>query len=433
MPDLETRLPELLRELSTEASVPATDSRRTVARAKRRRLANAGGGVLVVLAILAGSVLGVRALMPGDRHRSAGGTGSVTPAPAMFRGIWPETTATDLATAQAQVDDGHTPLRLDPEQTAAMLATSLFGWQPGDVQPARTTVMDGYALVVLSNRVFGDDVPPITVELERLGRTGPDGIWTVVDVSSSLFDGPVTIRDTDGTIAVTGTLRDVFDGSTVHLDVLAGATEDTSSAGTVIDLGELRAGRFDASLSTDRIDDARAVLWVRVVDATGSTLDATAVPLRELVDGVFPAASPAPVPPTVEATRDAIVRAVGGVDFDAMRSLMDPNTFAYNFDDGSDPIPAWKQDPSVLDPILTLLQMQPAAPKRIEGYGTFYVWPYLVDSDLSNLSPPEIDDLHRLGFDDAAIDDMRRFGSYSGPRLAIDADGLWRNYTTGGD
>jgi hypothetical protein len=116
-----------------------------------------------------------------------------------------------------------------------------------------------------------------------------------------------------------------------------------------------------------------------------------------------------------------------------MRGLMDPNIFAYNFDDGSDPIPAWKQDPSVLDPILTLLRMQPSEPKTFEGYPTMYVWPYLVESDLHDLSASEIADLHTLGFDDAAIDDMRRFGSYNGPRLVIDENGLWRSYATGGD
>jgi hypothetical protein len=52
---------------------------------------------------------------------------------------------------------------------------------------------------------------------------------------------------------------------------------------------------------------------------------------------------------------------------------------------------------------------------------------------LDDVTEQERADLHSLGFSDAEIEQMREFGSYIGPRLAIDADGLWRNYVTGGD
>jgi hypothetical protein len=93
----------------------------------------------------------------------------------------------------------------------------------------------------------------------------------------------------------------------------------------------------------------------------------------------------------------------------------------------------WKEDPSVLDPIISILSLPPSAPKQIEGYATAYVWPYLVDADVSNLSPAEIDDLHGLGFDNAAIERMVTAGRYTGPRLSIDENGLWTSYSTGGN
>jgi hypothetical protein len=99
---------------------------------------------------------------------------------------------------------------------------------------------------------------------------------------------------------------------------------------------------------------------------------------------------------------------------------MDPNTFSYNGDDGSNPVALWKQDPTVLDPISRVLSLPPAAPKRIDGYGTYYVWPYLVDSTFSQPSATEIQDLHSLGFDDAEIERMAKDGRYTGPRLSID-------------
>jgi hypothetical protein len=429
MPDLETRLPDLLRDLATEATgTPATAP--LLRRARRRRAANVSFAAALAAAVAVASVVGIRALTPPQRHLIGGGGGSSSEAPA-FPGIWPETTAADLSTAQAQVDDGHSPLRLDAAQTASMLATSLFGWSPGDVGFDRRTVVDDHAFVRLVNLAFGDSVPPIDVQLERLARSGSDGIWTVVDVSGPLFDGsPTVVLDRD-TITVAGRLTDLFDGSSVHVDVLSGATEETSVADTAV--VPVASARFSVSVDVRAADLASAVVWIRVEDATGGTLGASAVALGALGDGRHPADGPPALPAAVASTREALLGAVGTYDFGTIRRLIDPNTFSYNFDDGSDPIPAWKRDPSVLDPIPDLLALPPSAPKDIQGYGTFYVWPYLVDSDLKHLTAGEIDDLHALGFDDAAIEGMRRFGSYTGPRLSIDERGLWRNYVTGGD
>jgi hypothetical protein len=139
------------------------------------------------------------------------------------------------------------------------------------------------------------------------------------------------------------------------------------------------------------------------------------------------------VPDAVEATRTAIIAAIEARDLEALAPLIDPNTFVYNFDDGSDPLPLWREDPSVLDVVPALLRM-PFVVKEIEGYGTFYVWPYLVDADLTELTARERADLAALGIDEAELAQMlEHFGGYAGPRTAIDADGLWRNFVVGGD
>ena len=144
-----------------------------------------------------------------------------------------------------------------------------------------------------------------------------------------------------------------------------------------------------------------------------------------------PSDTPVEVPAPVAETREAILIAVQNRDFRAMHELIDPMTFGYNFSDGGNPIPEWRDDPSVLDPIPAILALPPAAARHIEGYGTFYIWPYLVESDLAHLTQREIDDLHGLGYDDASIHAMQEgSGGYQGPRLAIDATGLWRNYFT---
>jgi hypothetical protein len=191
------------------------------------------------------------------------------------------------------------------------------------------------------------------------------------------------------------------------------------------------------------------VLWIEVVDDRGRALGATAISLPapfEPVPSPSPSASvsePSPVAPRYvdttgvpDATRRTAEQVYDGVlslDLELLKSLLDPMTFVYNFDDGSNPIPEWRADPTALDPIPAILALPPTGPQEIEGYGTFYLWPYLVNSDMSRLSEQERDDLAQLGCSERDIDAMVEFGSYIGPRLAIDQDGLWRNYVTGGD
>jgi hypothetical protein len=139
------------------------------------------------------------------------------------------------------------------------------------------------------------------------------------------------------------------------------------------------------------------------------------------------------VPPATDETARSIFDGVLNLDFELLKSLLDPMTFVYNFDDGSNPIPEWRSDPTVLDPIPAILALPPAAPLEIEGYGTLYLWPYLVDSDFSNLTDREREDLESLGFSVRDIDIMVERDHYLGPRLAIDADGVWRNFITGGE
>jgi hypothetical protein len=139
------------------------------------------------------------------------------------------------------------------------------------------------------------------------------------------------------------------------------------------------------------------------------------------------------VPPATGETARLIYDGVLDQDFELLASLLDPMTFVYNFDDGSNPIPEWRNDPMVLDAIPAILALPPAAPREIKGYGTFYIWPYLVDTDLSRLTDLEREDLAGLGFSERDIESMADYGGYTGPRLAIDENGLWRNYITGGD
>lgn len=179
----------------------------------------------------------------------------------------------------------------------------------------------------------------------------------------------------------------------------------------------------------------RAVLGL---DRPGTTIGGAPSPSADASVGVTGPTGPTgettePLPDAVAMTRASILTAIEAGDVEALAPLLDPNTFGYNFDDGSDPLPAWRKDPSALDVVPQILRLPPTV-KDIEGYGTFYIWPYLVDSDLTNLSEAERDDLASLGFGASEIATMQEtFGGYAGPRLSIRVDGLWDSFTHGGD
>jgi hypothetical protein len=426
MPDLETRLPELLRDLSTDMPADADRSAPVVRRARRRRALTAATTAITAVALIAGGVVGIRQLSPTNPIPPGDGTPTssiVPPAPTAISAVWPETTADGLAFAQQQADDGHQPWRLDPGMTAEAFGVNVLGWAPEDV---RSTVLPGPMGTVVVSVANGMDTPETDVTLRQFGTPGSNGVWSVTRGDTSLLttkvqDGAGGTRDvrvqiTEGASVEIGYA--IYDGSTLDSPVAGGLVSDGSSiplpaespTGAVVVVVSAIAGGHTAGADV-----------FSVATAVAPSAAQTATPTVQ------------PLPDAVAATREAILAAIDRGDISALGDLMDPNTFAYNFDDGSNPIPAWKADPSALDPIPTILSLPPAEPKDIEGYGTFYVWPYLVDSDMANLSPSEVVDMHALGFDDAAIDDMRRFGSYIGPRLAIDENGLWRNYALGGD
>jgi hypothetical protein len=171
-------------------------------------------------------------------------------------------------------------------------------------------------------------------------------------------------------------------------------------------------------------------------DAVGASLGAVMVAVPTPVGDPEPPEGPnlEGVPPDVAVTAQLIHDAALAGDVGALAPLLDPNTFAYNFDDGSDPIPAWRADPSVLDPMAAVLELPAAEPRKIQGYGTLTIWPYLIDTDFDALTEHERDDLEALGYSENDIQLMIDGGfGYQGPRLAIDQSGLWRSFTTMGE
>ena len=444
---MSARLPNQLHDLASEMPVDVERTGRTTLRRARRR--RGAGALLAVASIAALAVVGIagaRFLAPAETGGVATPpdeqptpTAGASPGPAAFPGLWPETDEAALAQNQAAIDDGHQPLRVDAAQTAAMLAADVLGWQAEAIEAAVVAGGNTVALVELRNELLPSSTPPISVEVAQLGRTGPTGIWTVVAVSSPLLtDGVVIERDTSS-IRYSFELTEPLDEVTVLTGVVADGESGRVSLRESGPPIEVDGTRFQSAWPAGPEDPEPLVLWVVIADRSGAALGAWAVPLRSTPPVPTPTASISPqiggveVPAAVAETHRLILEGVRAHDVDALRMLLDPNTFVHDFDDGSDPTPIWREDPSVLDLIPPILQL-PFVVRDIEGYGTFYQWPYLVeDGALEVVSAQEREDLHALGFSDDEIEQMREFGGYLGPRLSIDADGLWRNYVTGGD
>jgi hypothetical protein len=427
----ESEVRQRLSELAGGVDLRPSLERPTVRRARRRRAMTAGTSALVVVAVLAVSYAGISSFL--RQPPTVGNDPSPAPAP-VFEGVWPETAADALAEMQRQVDEGHHPFRADPAGTATEFATNLMNWPLEDVQVERASADAGRAIVVLSNRLFGDNVPPMTIDLAQLGVTGPTGVWSVTGVSTPLIELDLVPSEAAPTapLMISGRVTDRFEGSSLAVHVLDGPTFDTVIAHARRELVE---ERFEIELPVPATPDGHATVLVWVPDAVGKSLGTIAIPVSTTV-AAQPPTSPAPtsantedVPPVVEATAQRIHQAALARDFDTLASLMDPNIFVYNLDDGSDPIPAWREDPEILDTIALVLEFPPIS-IDVEGVGRFYVWPYLAQTDLANPTPEQVRDLERLGM---SVEDVQVAGGYLGPRLAIDATGLWRNFVVGGD
>jgi hypothetical protein len=440
---MSARLPNQLHDLASQMRVDLDrTSPPTLRRARRRRGASAALAVVSIAALVAVGIAGANVLTSADsdgriatnpEEPTPTPTTVIPPQPAAFPGLWPETDEAALIANQAAIDEGHQPLRVDPAQTAAMLVADVFDWPAEALEPEVTSLSDAFATVDVHTAAI--DVPPFRVALAQLGRSGPNGIWTVVRVASDALDVRALGASADGLLAFEGDVLQPVDGAAVGFDVVddVNATVEYESGFEALD-----GAFFGIDVPTTEGAEPR-VLWVALRDASGRIVAGEAVPLRDVPPVPMPTEAGTPeiggveVPQPVADTYVAILDGVRAHDLDALRTLLDPDTFVYNFDDGSDPTPAWREDPSVLDPIPPILEL-PFTIVEIEGYGTFYQWPYLMeDGALDDVSAQEREDLHALGFSDDEIEQMRDYGSYLGPRLSIDADGLWRNYVTGGD
>ncbi|MDP9341325.1 MAG: hypothetical protein M3Q23_04260 [Actinomycetota bacterium] len=175
---MQTELRELLRDRANRLAPPPELSAPVLRRARRRRWASGVLGAVTAAAVVAGSVVGVQAL---QSRLAPAPVATPTPMPTpegVFGGVWPETNAIALEQEQTRVDRGEDPWRLDPEGTAVAFTRLYFGQD--DVGSHLSSESEDAAIVDVWDQVYGDSAGTVTsVTLRRLGKQGPEGIWTV--------------------------------------------------------------------------------------------------------------------------------------------------------------------------------------------------------------------------------------------------------------
>jgi hypothetical protein len=169
----------------------------------------------------------------------AGSPGRSAPTPSVvtalrFAALWPEQTLSAAMRAQTSVDEGAAALdwRIDARATAQRFASQVLGWDGSRVVRDQRWRLDSGIEIARVWLCDANGCPPggaafdQEVILKRLARAGPDGIWSVTDVTSGrilLEQGP-RLRVTDPVVKAGARLNaftlDLPDGTRV----IAGST-----------------------------------------------------------------------------------------------------------------------------------------------------------------------------------------------------------------
>lgn len=146
---------------------------------------------------------------------------------------------------------------------------------------------------------------------------------------------------------------------------------------------------------------------------------------------------PKALPQHVQRMREDILKAARSGEVEALRPVLESNELMPRVVSGDtgDPIAFWKKNSEdgagreILAVLVTILQM-PCARTDPGGPDETFIWPYLAELDLEQLTPAQEVDLYRV-IPPAGVESMRDFGRYTGYRLGIGRDGTWHYFMAG--
>lgn len=219
-----------------------------------------------------------------------------------------------------------------------------------------------------------------------------------------------------------------------------------------------RAVRVEARATGDGLVPAGAPTLRYLVDLDGSTLLATTFGLagvdhdrnRDVLDAMVATLAvkagtgcsaadlpseptPQDLPEPVAETRRSIVAAATACDFDLLAEVAEAGaTFTYSFGDSGDPAAHWRREEADGDPLRVLVELLNRPSGRRSGGGEAqYVWPRAYAYDTwDEVQPDARAELEPI-YGPEDFENFARFGSYSGYRAGISAEGDWLFYVAG--
>lgn len=204
-----------------------------------------------------------------DSYREVTGPG---PAP-LFAGIWPFTTAAELAAYDAGPDQAFR----DAANTARLFADRYLGFTSGQAGAFRSTGTGAGEVGV----GFAAGFPATTVvQVRQLGRTGTGGPWTVVSAASADIEvsAPAASAKVGTPVAVAGRAR-TFEGNVVvEVREDGMVSKQSLGKGNVTGRGDGVLGAYTGSVAFRRpTKPGGAVVFYEPSAMDGGTLRATVV------------------------------------------------------------------------------------------------------------------------------------------------------------
>jgi predicted lipid-binding transport protein (Tim44 family) len=136
------------------------------------------------------------------------------------------------------------------------------------------------------------------------------------------------------------------------------------------------------------------------------------------------------LPPAVAEKHEAIVDAAHALDYDTLRTLLDPKTFSYSFGEKGDPVGYWRRQEEegevpILGDYLPVVLGTPFA--KVDDV---YVWPRAYAKEPEDWTAEDRESLTNL-YSPEEIKQFERAGSYLGWRAGIREDGTWLFFVSG--
>ena len=150
--------------------------------------------------------------------------------------------------------------------------------------------------------------------------------------------------------------------------------------------------------------------------------------------GLSPTPVPEELPEPVAEMRRSIVAAATACDYARLAALGKAGTFSYSFGRSGDPAASWRAQEMDATPVLRVLVELLNRPfaSRPAGPQDQYVWPRAYAYERWSEVPPDARQELVPLYGPADFENFERFGSYSGFRVGIAADGDWQ-FFIGGD